>query len=76
METKIFDPAVGFGPLTDLSEITDATIVKRGDRWWMFAAGQKKGKSETDLFSASLPDKAPLCASGWIFQMATKPFFQ
>lgn len=66
MKTKVFDPADGFGPLTDLSEITDATIVKRGDRWWMFAAGQIKGKSETDLFSASLPEKAPLCASGWI----------
>ena len=66
MKTKIFDPADGFGLLTDLSEITDATLVKRGDRWWMFAAGQIKGISETDLFSASLPDKAPLSASGWI----------
>ena len=40
METKIFDPADGFGAITDLSEITDATLVKRDDRWWMFAAGQ------------------------------------
>ena len=29
METKVFDPADGFGALTDLSEITDATLVKR-----------------------------------------------
>ena len=46
METKIFDPADGFGAITDLSEITDATLVKRDDRWWMFAAGQLKVNQE------------------------------
>jgi len=66
METKIFDPADGFGALIDLSEITDATLVKRDDRWWMFAAGQLKGQSTTNLFSASLPVKAPLAATGWV----------
>jgi hypothetical protein len=64
-ETKIFDPAEGFGPLTDLIEVTDATIAKRGDRWWMYVAGEIQAKPGIQLLSASLPGRAPLSATGW-----------
>lgn len=64
-ETKIFDPADGFAPITDLAEITDPTVGKRGDRWCMFAAGQLRGQHAQHLFSASLPAGAPLSAQGW-----------
>ncbi|HVT95947.1 MAG TPA: hypothetical protein VHE33_00470 [Acidobacteriaceae bacterium] len=65
IETKIFDPADGFAPITDLAEITDPTVVKRGNQWWMFAAGQIHGDHAQHLFSASLPGGAPLSARGW-----------
>jgi hypothetical protein len=65
VETKIFDPADGFGPVADLAEITDATITKRGDQWWLYAAGQMTGRTETELFSASLLPGQPLGAKGW-----------
>jgi len=64
-EAKIFDPADGFSPFTDAAEITDATVAKRGDRWWMYVAGEVKGHQGIQLFSASLPVGAPLSASGW-----------
>jgi hypothetical protein len=64
-ETKIFDPADGFAPLTDLFTVTDATVAKRADRWWMFLAGKAAGPEGIQLFSASLPQGAPLAATGW-----------
>jgi hypothetical protein len=64
-ETKIFDPADGFAPLTDVEEVTDASVVKRGNRWWMYLAGQAAGRASIELFSASLPVGAPLAATGW-----------
>jgi hypothetical protein len=64
-ETKIFDPADGYGSLSDPIAVTDSTVVKRGKRWWMYLAGKLKGPGATHLFSASLPDGAPLSASGW-----------
>ena len=64
-ETKIFDPADGYGPLTDPVAVTDSTVVKRGNRWWMYLAGKLKGPGATHLFSASLPEGAPLSATGW-----------
>ena len=64
-ETKIFDPADGFAPLTDPLEVADAAIAKRGDRWWMYVAGQVEAKEGVHLFSASLPEGAPLAATGW-----------
>lgn len=64
-ETKIFDPADGFGSVLDLTEILDATLALRGDRWWLFGAGQMKDFRSTQLFSASLPAGAPLSAEGW-----------
>jgi hypothetical protein len=64
-ETKIFDPADGFAPLSDPEVITDCTVAKRGDRWWMYLAGRVKDKEGLHLLSASLPEGAPLAASGW-----------
>ncbi len=62
---KIFDPADGFSPFTDPVELTDATIAKRGDRWWMYVAGEVRGHEGIQLFSASLPEGAPLTSRGW-----------
>lgn len=62
-ETKIFDPrdpALGNG-----AEVSDASVVKRGDQWWMFLAGQAHGYGATQLFSASLEPSKPLSATGW-----------
>ncbi|HEU4387328.1 MAG TPA: hypothetical protein VFV34_05990 [Blastocatellia bacterium] len=64
-ETKIFDPADGYAPLTDAFAITDSTVVKRDNRWWMYLGGVARGKPATQLFSASLPEGAPLAATGW-----------
>ena len=64
-EIKIFDPAQGFAPLTKTDGITDATVTKRSNRWWMAAAGQILGEHGIHLFSASLPEGAPLAATGW-----------
>jgi len=64
-KVKIFDPADGFAPFTGVNELTDATVAKRGERWWMYLAGQVQGHEATQLFSASLPPGAPLASSGW-----------
>ncbi|HLK70011.1 MAG TPA: hypothetical protein VKU19_41565 [Bryobacteraceae bacterium] len=66
-ETKIFDPADGFGVIRNLAEITDATIAKRAGQWWMYAAGQLASDPGVHLFSLSLPEGAPLSATGWNF---------
>ncbi len=63
-ETKVFDPADGFGALTGVSEVTDASVVKRGDRWWMYLACDLAGQG-IQLTSASLPAGRPLSAGGW-----------
>ena len=63
-ETKVFDPrdpATGSGG----AEVLDASVVKRGDQWWMVLAGQAHGFGPPQLFSASLSPAAPLSASGW-----------
>jgi hypothetical protein len=65
-ETKIFDPADGFAPLTDTYILTDSSVVKRGNRWWMYLAGRAMNRPSIELFSASLPENAPLAATGWI----------
>jgi len=64
-ETKIFDPADGFAPLTDPVILTDASVVKRGNRWWMYLAGRALNRTSIELFSAALPEGAPLSAAGW-----------
>lgn len=62
-ETKIFDPADS--PSGKGEEVLDATVVRRGDQWWMFLAGQASGHGAPQLFSASLDAGAPLSATGW-----------
>jgi hypothetical protein len=63
-EVKIFDPR---DPVTgsERAELVDASVVKRGDQWWMYLAGQIGGYGPTDIYSASLPVGAPLAATGW-----------
>jgi len=61
-EVKIFDPR---DPVCGGTELVDATVVRRGDRWWMCLAGQIGGHGATDLFSASLPRGAPLSGAAW-----------
>ncbi|MGC2659133.1 MAG: hypothetical protein WA324_14330 [Bryobacteraceae bacterium] len=65
IETKIFDPADGFGTITDVWVATDSTLMRRGRQWWMYLAGKIQNREGIDLFSASLPDGAPLSATGW-----------
>jgi hypothetical protein len=64
-ETKIYDPADGFGAITDPVELTDATLAKRGLQWWMYLVGQKREDGTTEIYSASLPVGAPLATTGW-----------
>jgi hypothetical protein len=70
-KTKIFDPADGFAPFTNLSTLTDATIGRRGDRWCMFLAGKATDREGIQLFSATLPPNMPLAPSGW--QLTAEP---
>ncbi len=63
-EVKILDrrdPASGSGG----DELLDASVVKRGEQWWMYLAGQLGGCGPTDIYSASLLPGAPLSAKGW-----------
>jgi hypothetical protein len=70
-ETKIFDPADGFGAVKDAVQVTDSSVVKRGGRWWMALAGRVHGREGIQIFSASLPAGAgvglstALSATGW-----------
>jgi hypothetical protein len=64
-ETKVFDPSDGFTPVTDLIEVTDPSLAKRGDQWWLYGAGQVAGRPATQLVAAALPARAPLSAAGW-----------
>jgi len=62
-ETKLFDPhdsSSGKG-----AEVLDASVIRRGDRWWMYLAGQSGGYGATQIFSASLDPGAPLSLAGW-----------
>jgi hypothetical protein len=70
-KTKIFDPSEGFAPITDAGNVTDCTLARRNDRWWMYLAGTVIGKPGIHLFSASLSQGAPLSASGW--NLTTSP---
>lgn len=70
-KTKIFDPADGFNPLTDVGNVTDCTLARRGRQWWMFLAGTVIGRPGTHLFSASLSEHAPLAAAGWTLTPAS-----
>lgn len=63
-EVKIFDPR---DPSTasEGAELLDASVVKRGEQWWMYLAGQAGGFGATDIYSASLPPESQLSARGW-----------
>jgi len=65
LETKILDPADGFGTLADVVEVTDPTLARRGNRWWLYGASQVVGRPGIQLVSASLPAGAPLSPTGW-----------
>lgn len=64
VESKIFDPRDASTGSSG-AELLDATASKRGERWWMYLAGQVGGFGATDIYSASLPSKAQLAATGW-----------
>ena len=62
-EIKVFDlrdPASASGS----AELSDACIVDRENRHWMYLAGQLHGYGATERYSASLISKAPLSAQG------------
>jgi hypothetical protein len=62
-ETKIFDPndaSTG----TNGAELLDSSVVKRGDQWHMFLAGQAHGFGSPQLYSATLPAGSPFSATG------------
>ena len=62
-EVKIFDPrdaSTGTGG----AELLDPSVVKRGDQWWLYLAGQAHGYGATEIYSASLPAQSPLSATG------------
>jgi len=63
-EVKIFDPRDALSA-SGGGEVLDATVVKRGNQWWMYLAGQAHGYGATQLFSATLPANVPLSALGW-----------
>jgi hypothetical protein len=63
--TRVFDAGQGYGSITDLITFTDACVVSRAGRWQMFAGGLDKASGEINLLSATLPDGAPLSATGW-----------
>jgi hypothetical protein len=65
IETRIFDPASGFAPVRDVTEVTDPAIFRRGNRWWMCVATDVGGRPGIQLATASLPHGAPLSAQGW-----------
>jgi hypothetical protein len=65
----IFHAGEGFGVFTGLRTFIDCTVVKRENRWWMFAGGMSlvgdPPSRDINLLSASLPPDAPLSPSGW-----------
>lgn len=63
-EYKIFDPGDGSTGTTG-DELLDASVVRRGDTWEMYLAGQPRGEGAPNIFSASLPRNAPLSVLGW-----------
>jgi hypothetical protein len=64
-EKKVFDPADGFAPLIDVREVTDPSLAKRGNKWWLYGAAEVAGRPGIQLVGAALPEGAPLSATGW-----------
>ncbi len=65
VHTTIFDAGKGYGSIRGLRTLVDCTIAKRDGRWWMFACGVERTSPEIQIYSASLPEGAPLSAAGW-----------
>ncbi|HTS12262.1 MAG TPA: hypothetical protein VMH00_09105 [Candidatus Limnocylindrales bacterium] len=63
-ESKIFDPRDPSSPARG-NELLDPTIALRNGQWWLYVAGQPHEQGAPNIFSASLPARAPLSASGW-----------
>jgi len=63
-ELKVFDPRDS-STKSGGAELSDPSIVKRGDQWWMYLAGQAHGYGATEIYSASLPARTALSATGW-----------
>jgi hypothetical protein len=63
-ETKIFDPRDASTGSCG-AELLDASVIRRGEQWWMYLAGQPGGNGPTEIFSASLPVGDSLAATGW-----------
>ena len=63
-EVKIFDPR---DPSSSSggAELLDASVVQRDDQWWLYLAGQAHGFGATDIYSPSLPSRAPVCGD-WV----------
>lgn len=63
-ETKIIDPR---DPSTGSrgAELLDPSLVKRGDQWWLYLAGQEHRYGATDIYCASLAPGATLSPYGW-----------
>jgi len=64
-KTRIFHSGEGFGPVINLGGLTDSTLVKRGNRWWLYLAGFDRRRGMLNLWSASLPAGKPLAGEGW-----------
>ena len=58
-DTIIFDAERGYGAAGDLATLVDCTVVRRGNRWWMFACGALRDTYDINIFSAALPEGAP-----------------
>lgn len=63
--TRIFDAGKGYGACTGLRTFVDCTVLKRDARWRMYGCGLSSDDREIQMFSASLPEGAPLAATGW-----------
>jgi hypothetical protein len=67
----VFDGRRGYGTIANIHNFTDATIAKRGERWWMFGAGLVQDSGfHINLLSASWEPHVALGAKGWT--IATK----
>jgi hypothetical protein len=63
-ETKLFDPNDA-STASNGAELLDSSVVKRGDQWHMFLAGQAHGFGAPQFYGASLAPHTPLSATGW-----------
>ncbi|HEU4702928.1 MAG TPA: hypothetical protein VFS37_10640 [Conexibacter sp.] len=66
-KTKVFDPSdgTGFGAVTSIGNFTDTSLVKRNGRWTLLGGAQHRATGRLGMYSASLPQGAPLSATGW-----------